>query len=185
MRKKRKYIKYLFPKENMSMEKKKKKHIERHSLLLTTQFSSVTQSSPTLWDPMDCSTLGFPIHHQLPELIQTHVYWVSDVIQQSHSLLSLSPSFSLSQNEGCFQWVSSSNQVVKVLEFQLLRQFFQWIFRTDFLKGGLLGSPCCPGDSQESSPAPQFKAINSSMLTFLYSPTLTSIHEYWKNHTFD
>ena len=125
MRKKRKYMKYLFTKENMSMEKK---HIERHSLLLTTQFSSVTQSSPTLWDLMDCSTLGFPIHHQLLELIQTHVFWVSDTVQQSYSLLSLSPSFNLSQNEGCFQWVSSSNQVVKVLEFQLLRQFFQWIF---------------------------------------------------------
>ena len=60
---------------------------------------------------------------------------------------------------------------------------FQWIFRTDFLWDGLVGSPCCPGDSQESSPTPQFKSITSSALSFFYSPTLTSIHDYWKNHS--
>ena len=64
-------------------------------------------------------------------------------------------------------------------------QSFQWIFRIDFLQDGLVGSPCSPRDSQESSPTPQFKSINSSVLSFLYSPTLTSIHDYWKNHSFD
>ena len=63
--------------------------------------------------------------------------------------------------------------------------FFQWLFRTDFLSGGLVGSPGNPRDSQESSPTPQFKSINSSALNFLYSPTLTSIHDHWKNYSFD
>ena len=84
-----------------------------------------------------------------------------------------------------FKWVSSSHQVAKVLEFQLQHQSFQWIFRTDFLEDGLVGSPCNPRDSQESSPTPQFKSIKSTVLSFLYSPTLTSIHDYWKNHSFD
>jgi len=86
---------------------------------------------------------------------------------------------------GLFQGVSSSHQMAKVLEFQLQHQSFQWIFRTDFLYDGLVWSPCSPRDSQESSPTPQFKSINSSVLSFLYSPTLISIHDYWKNHSFD
>ena len=149
-------------------------------------FSSVAQSCPTLCDPMDHSTLGLPVHHQLPELTQTHVHWVSDAIQPSHPLSSPSlPSFNLSQNQDLFKWVSSSHQVAKILEFQLQHQFFQWIFRTDFLWDCLVGSPCSPRDSQESSPTPQFKSINSSALSFLYSPTLTSIHDYWKNYSLD
>ena len=80
-----------------------------------------------------------------------------------------------------FKWVSSSPQVAKVLEFQLQHQPFQWIFRTDFLKDGLVGSPCCPRDSQESFLTPQFKSINSLALSFLSSPTITFIHDYWKN----
>jgi len=96
--------------------------------------SSVNQSSPTICDPMDCSRPGLPVHHQLPEFTQTHVHWVSDVIQPSYALLSPSPpAFNLSQYQGLFQWVSSLHQVTKVLEFQLQHQSFQWIFRTDFL----------------------------------------------------
>ena len=117
---------------------------------------------------------------------QTHVHWVSDAIQPSHPLSSPSlPAFSLSQHQGLFQWVSSSHQVAKVLEFHLQHQSFQWTPRTDLLYDGLVGSPCCPRDSQESSPTPQFKSINSSTFNFLYSPTLTSIHDYWKNHSLD
>ena len=96
------------------------------------QFSSV-QSLSGVWlcDPMDCSTPGFPVHHQLPELAQTHVHRVGDAIQSSHPLLSPSPpAFNLSQHQGLFQWVSSSHQVAKILEFQLQHQSFQWIFRT-------------------------------------------------------
>ena len=69
---------------------------------------------------------------------------------------------------GSLQWVSSSHQVTKVLEFQLQHQSFQWIFRTDFLKDGIVWSPCNPGDSQEYSPTPQFRSINSTVLSFLY-----------------
>ena len=85
---------------------------------------------------------------------------------------------------GLFQWVSSSHQVAKVLEFQLQHQSFQWIVRNDFLQNGRAGSPCSPRDSQESSPTPQFKRINSLAFSFLYSPTLTFIYDYWKNHSF-
>ena len=81
---------------------------------------SVTQSCPTLCDPMDSSMPGFPVHHQLPKFTQTHVHWVSDASQSSHPLSSpSSPTFSLSQHQGLFKWVSSSHQVTKVLEFQL------------------------------------------------------------------
>ena len=99
---------------------------------------------------------------------------------------SVIPFFSCLQSfpaSGSYQWVSSLHQVAKVLEFQLQHQSFQWIFRTDFLKDGLVGSPCSPRDSQESFPTPQFKGISSLVLNFLYSPTLTSIHDYWKNHS--
>ena len=75
--------------------------------------------------------------------------------------------------------------MAKVLEFQLQYQSFQWIFWTDFLYDGLVGSPCSPRDFQESSPTPQSKSINSLVFSFLYSPTLTSIHDYWKDHSFD
>ena len=88
--------------------------------------SSVTQSCLTLCNPMDSSKPGFPVHHQLPELPQTHVHQISDAIQPSHPLLSPSPpAFSLSQHQGLFQGIGSSNQVAKVLEFQLQHQSFQ------------------------------------------------------------
>ena len=106
------------------------------------QFSPASQLCPTLCNPMDCSMPGFPAHHQLPELTQFHVHWVSDCIQPSHPLLSPSfPAFNLSQPQGLFQWVSSSHQVAKVLEFQLQYQSFQWIFGIDFW---LVWSPCSP-----------------------------------------
>ena len=95
-------------------------------------FSLVTQSCPTLCDPMNCSTPGLPVHHQLPEFTQTHVYLVGDTIQPSHPLSSpSSPTFNPSQQQGLFQWVSSSHQVAKVLEFQLQHQSFQWTHKTD------------------------------------------------------
>jgi len=132
-------------------------------------FSSVTQSCHTLCDPMDCSTPGLCIHYQLLEFTQTHVHWVGDVIQPSHPLSSASsPAFNLSQHQGLSKWISSSHQVAKVLEFQLQHQSFQWTFRTDLHWDGLVGSPCSPRNSQESSPTPHFKSINSSALSFLY-----------------
>ena len=105
------------------------------------------------------------------------------LVMPSNYLILLSPSlpaFNLSKHQGFFQWVCSSHQVAKVLESQLQHQSFQWTFRADFLLDWLVGSPCSPRDSQESSLIPQFKSINSSALSFLYSPTLISIHDYWK-----
>ena len=100
----------------------------------SVQFNSVAQSCQTLCYPMDCNTPGFPVHHQLLELAQTHVHWVSDTIQPSHPLSSPSlPALNFSQNQGLFQGVHSLHQVAKVLEFQLQPKSFQWIFRTDFL----------------------------------------------------
>ena len=133
---------------------------------------------------MNCNTPGFPVLHQWLELAQTHVHWISNTIQPSHPLSSLFlPAFSLSQYQGLFQWGSSSHQVAKVLELQ--HQSFQWIFRTDFLQDWLVGSPCSPKDSQESSPTLQFNSINSLALSFLHNPTLTSIYDYWKKHSLD
>ena len=82
---------------------------------------SSVQSLSRVWlcDPMDCSIPGFPVYHQLPEFTQAHVHWISDAIQPSHPLSSPSPTaLNLSQHQGLFQWVSSSHQVAKVLEFQ-------------------------------------------------------------------
>ena len=102
--------------------------------VLSFQFSSVTQSCPTICDPKHCSTPGLPVHHQLLELAQTHVHRVGEAIQPSHPLSSPSPpAFNLFQHQGLFKWVNSSHQVAKVLEFQLQHQSFQWILRTDFL----------------------------------------------------
>ena len=127
---------------------------------------------------MDCNTPGFLVHHQLPDLAQTHVHRVGNAIQPSHPLSSPSPStFSLSQHQGLFQWVSSLHQVAKVLEHQLQYRSFQRIFRTYFLQDWLVWSPWSPRDSQESSPTPQFKSINSLALSFLYGPTPTSIRD--------
>ena len=148
---------------------------------ISYQFSSVAQSCPTLCDPMDWSTPGFPVHHQLPELTQSHVHGVSDAIQPSHPLLSPSPpAFNLFQHQGLFQWVSSSQQVPKYwsINFSIspCNEYSELIsFKIDCF--GLL---CSPRDSQESSPTSQFKGINSSVLSFLYGPPLTSIHDLEK-----
>ena len=101
---------------------------------LSVQFSSVAQSCLTHCDPMNRSTPSLPVHHQLPESTQTRVHWVGDAIQASHPLSSPSlPALNLSQHQGLFKWVSSSHEVVKVLEFQLKHQSFQWTPRTDLL----------------------------------------------------
>ena len=103
------------------------------SPISSVQFSSVAESSPTLFDPMNHSTPGLPVHHQLPEFSQTHLR-VGNAIQPSHPLSSPSPPApNPSQHQGLFQWVSSSHEVAKVLEFQLQHQSFQWIPRTDLL----------------------------------------------------
>ena len=99
---------------------------------LLSQSSSVAPSWPTLCDPMNCSTPGLPVHHQLPESTQTHAHRAGDAIQPSHPLLSPSPpALDVSQYQGLFKWVSSLHQVAKVLQFQLQHQSFHWIPKTD------------------------------------------------------
>ena len=147
------------------------------------QFSSVPQSCLTLCDPMDCSTPGFPVHHQLPELSQTHVHWVGDVIQPSYPLSSSSPAFNLSQHQGLFKWVSFSHQVAKYwsFSFSILPMNIQ-----DWFPLGWTGwiSSQSKGLSRVFSNTTVQKH-QSSALSFLYSSTLTSIDDYWKSHSFD
>ena len=135
----------------------------------SVQFSHSVVSD-SLW-PHGLHHIRLPCPSPTLELAQTHVYRVGDAIQPSHPLSPSPPVFNLSQHQGLFQWVSSSHQGAKVLEFQLQHQSFHWIFRTDFLWDGLVWPPTSPRDSQESSPTPQFKSINSSALSFTYSPT--------------
>ena len=147
------------------------------------------QFSPSVMshcDPMDCSTPGFPVHHQLPEFTQTHVHFESVMPSNNlilcHPLLllpSVFPSIRVFSNETALhiRWpkywsfsfnISPSNEHSGLISFRM-----DWL---DLLavQGTL-----------KSSPTPQFKSINSSTLSFLYSPTLTSIHDYWKNHSLD
>ena len=148
-------------------------------MVKTVQFSSVVQSCPTLCDPMDCSTPNFPVQHQLPEPTQIHVHRIGDAIQPSYLLLSPSPpTFKLFPASGSFprsQFFVSGGQSIGVsASASVLPMNIQgW-----FPLGWTVGSPCNPRDSQESSPSPQFKSINSLALAFLYSPTLISIHTW-------
>ena len=155
------------------------KNLERPIQFCSVQFSSVTQSCPTLCDPMDCSTPGFPAHHQFQELAQTHVHWVGDATQPSHPLLLLPtifPSIRIFSNESALHircpkyWsfsISPSNEYSGLISFRI-----DWF---DLLE--VQGIP--------KSLLQHHKSINSSALSFLYSPTLTSIHDYWKNRNFD
>ena len=111
-------------------------------IVWSIHFSSVQSLSRVrLCDPMCCSTPGLPVHHQLPEFTQTHVHRVGDAIQPSHPLASPSPPApNPSQHQGLFQWVNSSHEVAKVLEFQLQHQSFQWTPRTELQKYSFKGT---------------------------------------------
>ena len=141
------------------------------------------QSLSLVWlcDPTDCRTPGSYVLYCLLDLFR---FMSIELVMLSNHFISAFPfsfCFNLSQHQGLFQLVNSLDQRAKyVLELQLQHQSFQWIFRVDFLQDWLVWSPCSPRDSQESSPTPQFKSISSSALHFLYGPTLTSIHDYWK-----
>ena len=147
---------------------------------------SFTKSWFTFCNPMDCNTPDFFVLYCFLECAQTYVHWVGDAIQPAHPLSPSSPpALNLSQHQGLFQWVTSLYQVAKELVFLFQHQSFQWIFRADFLQDWLVKSPCCPRDSQESSPEPQFKSTSFSVLSLLYGSILTFVHDYWKNHSFD
>ena len=150
---------------------------------ISDSVQSLSYICPTLWDPMDCSSLSFPVYHQQLELTQTHVHRVGDAIQPSHPLSSPSlPAFSLSQHQGVFQWVSSSHQVAEVLELQLWHQSFQWIFRIDFLQNWLVWSLVVQGTLKSLLQPHDSKA--SVLIKLHNGPSLTSLHDYWKNHSF-
>ena len=145
-----------------------------HAFIL--QFSSVTQLCPTLCDPMNCSTPGFPVHHQLLELAQTcpssqwcHPTISSSVVPFSSRLQSFPASGSFPMS----QFFTSSGQSIEASASVLPMNIQDW-----FPLGLTVRSPCSPRDSQESSPTPQFKSINSLALNFPYGPTLKSIHDY-------
>ena len=146
--------------------------------------SSVTQSCPTLCDPMDCSIPDLPVHHQLLEFTQTHVHWVGDAIQPFVLccpfifLPSIFPSIRVFPTS---QFFASGGQSIRVsASASVLPMNIQGLFPL----GLMVWSPCCLSDSQESSPAPQLESINSSVLSFLYGPTFTSIHDpYVTIHT--
>ena len=139
--------------------------LQCHENLMFKAISSV-QSLSNVWlfvTPMDCGTPGFPVHHQLLELAQTHVHWVGDDIQLSHPLSSPSPpscfqSFPASGSFSVNQFFTSGGQSIGA---SISTSVLRWIFRIDFFYNWLVWSPCSTGNSQESSPTPLFKRINS------------------------
>ena len=159
--------------------------MQRHYFTDNVQFGSVAQSCPTLCDSVNCSTPALPVYHQLPEFTQTHVHRVGDATQPSHPLSSPSPpapnpsqhqSFPMSQ---LFTWGGQSTGVsASASFFPKNTQDWSPLEWTGWIS---LQSK----DSQETSPTPQFKSINSSALSLLHSPTLTSIHDHRKNHSLD
>ena len=149
------------------------KNLKRCSTSYIIQFSSVAQSCPTLCNPMNRSTPDLPVHHQLPESTQTHIHLVGDAIQPSHPLLSPSPpARNPSQHQSLFQWVNSSHEVAKVLELALA--LVLPMNTQDWSPLGWAGwiSLQSKGISRVFSNT-TVQMINSSVLSFLYSPTLT------------
>jgi len=135
---------------------------------------------------MGYSTPGFSVLHHLQEFAQIHVYWVGDAIKPSYPLPPSSPfAFSPSQHQDLFPvsalFASGGQSVGASSSALVLPVNIQGWFPLGLT--GLIS--CYPRDSQESSPAPQFKGISSSSLSPLYGPSLTSIYDYWKNHSFD
>ena len=136
----------------------------------------------TPWTATRQASLSFTISQNLLRLISTESVIPSNNRILCHPLLLPASIFPSVRVFCLFKWVSSSHQV---LELRLQHQSFQWIFRTDFLKDWQVWAACSPKNSQESFPTLQFKSVNSSALRLLCDPTLTSIHDYWKNHSFD
>ena len=153
---------------------------------MAIQFSSVAQSRLTLCDPMDCSKPSFLAHHQLPKLTQTHVHRVKDAIQPYHSLLSPSPpAFNLPQHQGLFQWISSFRWPKYWSSSFSISPFNEYSglisFRMDWLDLLTVQETLKSFLQHHSSKA----SVLWHSAFFIYSPTLTSIHDYWKIYSFD
>ena len=151
-----------------------------HFLLLIT-CSVIVQLFVTPWTEAQPVFLSFTISWGLLKLMSIE----SMMPSISSSVISFSSSLKTFPASGSFLMSRLFVSGGQILELQLQHQSFQWIFRTYFVENWLAWSLCWSRDSQESSPTPQFKSINSSVLSFLYGPMLTSIHDYWKNHSFD
>ena len=153
------------------------------SVAQTLQSLSRIQLFATTWTATHQASLFFITSQSLRKLISIESVMPSNYFILFRPLLllpSIFPSIRIFSNELAF-----CIKIAKVLELQLQHQSFKWIFSIDFLQDWLVWSSHSPTNSQESSPTPQFKSINSSVLSFLYTPTLTSIHDYWKKHSFD
>ena len=148
------------------------------SVILTSLAAVQSLSHAQLWDSVDWNMPGFPVLHHLWELAQTLIHWISESVMPSNHLILSSPSPQPSDSVLCKGGrsigASASASLYSVLNF-----LYDW----------LIWSPCSPRDSQEYSPTPKFKNISLLVLSLLYVPhkegTLTSIHDYWKNHSFD
>ena len=159
-------------------------YFAHHGILSTEHISSVTQVCPTLCDPMDCSTPGFPVYHKLTEL--TQLMSIKSVMPSNHLILChfllLPPSIfcSIIFSSVSVPHIRWPNFGVSASVSVLPMNIQDW-----FPLGWTSCISCHPRDSQESPPTPQFKSIDSLALSFLNSPTFTCIHDYWKNHSFD
>ena len=157
------------------------------SLISLVLFSSVQLlSCVRLCNPMNHSMPGLPVHQQLPEFTQTHVHQVGDAIQPSHPLSSpCPPAFIFSQHQVLFQWVSSSHQVAKVLEFQLQHQSFQWTPRTDLLRMDWLDLLAVQGTLKSLLQDRSSKGSSLQCSAFFIVQLIHPYIDYWKNHSFD
>ena len=144
---------------------------------VTTCCFSVAQS---LCNPVDCSMPSFPVHHELPEFAQTHVRWVGYAIQPSQPLLSPSPAFNLSQLQGFYQWVSSSHQMANYWIFS-----FSICPSSEYSKVNSFRIDCFDLVTVQGTLKSLFQSQNSSVLNLLYGVALTSLHNYWKHHSFE
>ena len=155
---------------------------KRSQKLISVQSFSHVWLFVSLWTAACQASLSFTIFQKLLKFTSIEL-----VMPSNHPILccpfsSCLRAFPASRSFPMCQFFASGGQSVGASASATV---FQWLFRTDFLYDWLVWSPCSPMDSQESSPVPQFKSINSLVLSFLYGPTLISIHGYWKNHIFD
>ena len=150
------------------------------SVSTVVHLPSRVRLSATPWTAARPASLSLTISQSLPKFM----FILSVAIQLSHPLTSSSPSaLNLSQYHRLFQWVVCSHQMIRILGLQCQHQSFQWIFRVDLPYDWLVWSPCYPRDFQESSPAPQFRGINSLAFCLLYGPAFATVRDHWENYT--
>ena len=161
---------------------KQKEYKTKVESVSSAQLLSYVRLFATTWTAARQASLSITNSQSPPKPMSIETVMPSTI---SSSVVPLSTCPQPFPASGSFQMSQLFTSGAKLLEFQFQHQSFQWTPRTDLLQDELVGSPCSPRDSQESSPTPQFKSINSLALSFLHSPTLTSIHDYWKNHSLD